>query len=244
MKAIESVKKQSLQPNELIVVDDSIGQDLSSSEFVILKTGGSKGVSTARNIGILAARSDWIAFLDDDDEWYYQKLELQFKRAMEDNLDLVVSRAHVGNRIRPKLKFLLTEKVSPFDLLYSRPHLLWSCAYFPTSSYFIRRSLAQRTLFIPELTDRENLKFLKDCFDKGARIFQMPEVLVRINYNSKRSLSRINTQLEISWYADLKSLEKIYARNFGFESIRNLVRNRELSKVVKLLRFYLHDYLN
>ena len=37
------------------------------------------GVSNARNTGVRLAKSDWIAFLDSDDEWINNKLEQQVK---------------------------------------------------------------------------------------------------------------------------------------------------------------------
>ena len=36
------------------------------------------GVAHARNLGIKAAKTEWLAFLDQDDQWHPQKLALQF----------------------------------------------------------------------------------------------------------------------------------------------------------------------
>lgn len=71
--AINSVLAQTHPAAEIIVVDDGSAQDMRE----VLAEYGSKiqvirqtntGLSGARNTGIRAARHDWIAFLDDDDE--------------------------------------------------------------------------------------------------------------------------------------------------------------------------------
>lgn len=83
-RAIDSVIRQSYKSFEIIVIDDGstdgtyelIKQSYSSSQ-ISLKKQKNKGVSAARNKGVKLAKGDWIAFLDSDDEWFENKLELQ-----------------------------------------------------------------------------------------------------------------------------------------------------------------------
>lgn len=85
-RAIDSVVHQSYKPFEIIVIDDGstdgtyelIKQSYSSSQ-ISLKKQKNKGVSAARNKGVKLANGDWIAFLDSDDEWFENKLELQVR---------------------------------------------------------------------------------------------------------------------------------------------------------------------
>ena len=85
-RAIDSVIRQSYKPFEIIVIDDGstdgtyelIKQSYSSSQ-ISLKKQKNNGVSSARNKGIKLANGDWIAFLDSDDEWFENKLELQVR---------------------------------------------------------------------------------------------------------------------------------------------------------------------
>jgi len=83
-RAIDSVRKQTLNPFEIIVVDDgSIDgtQAWLEDEFPFVKCiyQNNSGVSRARNNGIRSAQGSWIALLDSDDEWLPDKLEQQVK---------------------------------------------------------------------------------------------------------------------------------------------------------------------
>jgi len=94
-RAIQSLQKQTFQDFEIIVVDDHSTDDIftvtKKYRTRYLKTNG-KGVSAARNTGIKAASSDLLAFLDSDDEWLPQKLELQMKYLSENpNCNIVHS---------------------------------------------------------------------------------------------------------------------------------------------------------
>jgi glycosyltransferase involved in cell wall biosynthesis len=82
-EAIYSVLKQDFEDFELIVVDDG-STDGTIEE--IRKFGGrvrilqhpeSRGVSAARNKGILHAKGKYVAFLDSDDQWVKGKLKIQ-----------------------------------------------------------------------------------------------------------------------------------------------------------------------
>ncbi|MBY0386435.1 glycosyltransferase family 2 protein, partial [bacterium] len=80
-RALDSIEKQTFRDFEIIVVDDHSTEDLTSfisGRAFYLKNSG-KGVSSARNTGITAARGDFIAFLDSDDEWLPTKLEKQIE---------------------------------------------------------------------------------------------------------------------------------------------------------------------
>ena len=87
---VESVLNQSRADliEEIIVVNDgsaddtvSIVEELERSDQrikLISKQNG--GVSTARNVGIKAAKSEWVALLDSDDVWLPKKIEEQWKQ--------------------------------------------------------------------------------------------------------------------------------------------------------------------
>ncbi len=79
-RAIKSVLNQSLKPFEIILIDDGSSDEtnrLQNDKNIRYFYKQNGGISSARNFGIKQARGEWIAFLDDDDEWDRDKLALQ-----------------------------------------------------------------------------------------------------------------------------------------------------------------------
>lgn len=75
LRAIRSILAQTSLPEEIVVVNDG---STDGSEQLVTKLNhplvrlvnqSNAGVSAARNKGIAEAKSEWIAFLDADDEW-------------------------------------------------------------------------------------------------------------------------------------------------------------------------------
>jgi len=95
-RAVRSVADQMYEPLELVVVDDASptpateslsGMDLDGLETEYIRHEHNRGANEARNTGIGASEGEYVAFLDDDDEWLPTKLEQQveaFERAGPD----------------------------------------------------------------------------------------------------------------------------------------------------------------
>ncbi|MDD4616190.1 MAG: glycosyltransferase [Alphaproteobacteria bacterium] len=91
-RAIESAQKQKDVDVEIIVVDDASTDSTAEvvrnlqkndSRIRLISHDTNKQVGQARNTGIEAAKADWIAFLDADDEWLPEKLIKQFREAIK-----------------------------------------------------------------------------------------------------------------------------------------------------------------
>ncbi len=81
-QSVGSVLAQTRQLDELIVVDDGSTDDTrevvaSFGKRVTYIYQTNRGLSAARNTGIRAASSEWIALLDSDDWWKPDKIRLQ-----------------------------------------------------------------------------------------------------------------------------------------------------------------------
>jgi glycosyltransferase involved in cell wall biosynthesis len=81
--AVAAVLAQTYRDFELLVVDDGSTDGTREvlaawgGEIRVLRLPARRGVSGARNAGIVAARGEWLAFLDSDDLWLPEKLARQ-----------------------------------------------------------------------------------------------------------------------------------------------------------------------
>lgn len=89
-KAIESVLCQNV-PLELFIIDDCstdhtaeiAGKYIDCGRVMLLRNERNLGVAESRNIGIRRAAGKYVAFLDADDWWAENKLEIQCRRLAE-----------------------------------------------------------------------------------------------------------------------------------------------------------------
>ena len=97
-KAINSVLNQTYQNFEIIIVDDC-STDGTKDYVLSLKDGRIKYfrneknlyAAASRNVGIRNSNGEFIAFLDDDDEWFPQKLEKQIPLFENEKVGIVYS---------------------------------------------------------------------------------------------------------------------------------------------------------
>lgn len=85
-KAIKSVLNQTFQDFEIVVVDDGLKrrankviENINDDRIIYIQNKENKGGSATRNVGIKNTKTDWVAFLDDDDEWNSEKLQKQYE---------------------------------------------------------------------------------------------------------------------------------------------------------------------
>ena len=97
-RAYESVLNQTLLPAEIIIIDDcsldksiliaiADNHNYTIIDLKMIFLENNSGPSFARNVGVKSARSDYIAFLDSDDVWLPNKLEVQHKIMLDNNLN-------------------------------------------------------------------------------------------------------------------------------------------------------------
>lgn len=105
MRAVRSALSQTYRVIEVVVVID--GPDpataaaidsISDERLRVIELPENVGVANARNIGVQHAKGEWVAFLDDDDEWMPQKIESQLECARHSKFDSPVVACRVIGR--------------------------------------------------------------------------------------------------------------------------------------------------
>jgi len=84
-EAVNSVRSQTFQDWELIIVDDGSDEPIEITgvpKARVIKQ-DNKGVAGALNAGIKEAKGEWIAWLSSDDKWYNSKLDVQLTYASQ-----------------------------------------------------------------------------------------------------------------------------------------------------------------
>jgi glycosyltransferase involved in cell wall biosynthesis len=190
MRAVSSVLEQTYRDVEAVVVIDGVDPEvrqmlegIGDPRVRVIETEINKGPSNARNIGVDNARGEYVAFLDDDDEWLSGKIERQVALVASEQLKgkpFIVScrlRATAGKDtfIWPTHLYQPGEDFSEY--LIDRPTLFGRPGIVHTSSILVPRSLALQVRF-PDDKDHEDWTWLLKCVaEEKAEVRMCEEAL-------------------------------------------------------------------
>lgn len=209
-RAVASVLAQTWADYELIVVDDGSREpirpvvDAAADDRVqVLAHARCRGAAAARNAGIRASRGAFVAFLDDDDEWFPQKLERQLARfaAAPCATALVYGGAHV---VSDQTGRIVLTRV-PYPPAVGFVDLL-NATVFGTSTPLIRRrcldEVGRFDESLPGMQDRDLWLRIARCYP-----FQyVPEVLTVHHIHG----DQISTNLDLKTLAMERMLAKYH----------------------------------
>ena len=219
-RAINSVIKQTITPKEIIIVDngstDQTYQMVSSlfpeiNYFIEQK----RGVSAARNKGILASKSKWIAFLDSDDAWKPTKLEKQMEFSVF-NKDKyrIIHTDEIWYRNKKFLNQLKKHKKSGGNIFKNSLQL---CCISPSSVVLKKQIFEEYGLF------DENLEVCED-YDMWIRI------------TAKEEVGFLDSPLVLKYGGHSDQLSKKFwgMDRFRIKSLEKNLKNEHFSKSQKI----------
>jgi glycosyltransferase involved in cell wall biosynthesis len=146
-RAVRSVREQrgiGIEDIEIVLVDDGSVPPLrmldTDARTRIVRSDHNAGAAAARNLGVRAARGDYLAFLDSDDVWRADKLARQLdamRRIEQENgasLHALVCDFYCPNRATGRLQVRVLRSADQLSDFAS------GCWFCPGSTLFIRRS--------------------------------------------------------------------------------------------------------
>ena len=219
-RAINSVIKQTITPKEIIIVDngstDQTYQMVSSlfpeiNYFIEKK----RGVSAARNKGILESKSKWIAFLDSDDAWKPTKLEKQMEYSVfNQDKYRIIHTDETWYRNKKFLNQLKKHKKSGGNIFKNSLQL---CCISPSSVVLKKQIFDDYGLF------DENLEVCED-YDMWIRI------------TSKEEVGFLNSPLVLKYGGHSDQLSKKFwgMDRFRIKSLEKNLKNELFSKSQKI----------
>jgi glycosyltransferase involved in cell wall biosynthesis len=191
--AITSVLNQTFQDFEILIIDDAskdhtqeVITDFNDTRIRVIYNQVSKGAAGSRNIGIMNSNSEYVAFLDDDDEWLPEKLKLQ--TCLLDNSPSEVGGVCTG--------CFTVEKVSGRVLSIDNPEInsLYKGNFITTSSVLLKRECFEQCGLFDEnmptssdydmwirISKKFSFKIIKDALLK----YYIHEDRLTFNYEKK-----------------------------------------------------------
>jgi glycosyltransferase involved in cell wall biosynthesis len=227
-RAVQSVLSQTFVAIEAIVVVD--GPDpateralthFSDARLRVVSLKENVGGCEARNIGVRLACGQWIAFLDDDDEWLPAKIAKQIVLAKQHNQkyilisSLYIDRMTNGDLVRPRTFPKPGQAIS--DFLWSQPSLFGGIEGFPqTSTWLLSRELILDIPFTPGLRCLQDLDWLLRGLsvpNVKVELVREPLVVFHNEATRERVAKKIDWRFSYNWARSNRSLftPKAYA---------------------------------
>jgi succinoglycan biosynthesis protein ExoO len=204
-RAIRSAAAQTRSPFEILVIDDcstdntvevviALRREIPS--ICLLSTPANGGPSAARNVGLRAAKGEWIALLDADDAWKPGRLKRLLDVAGATSAEFVADNlvmwdAVADAQVKP-FYYKLPEpqkKISPLDLFEADDNFNFSKESFAlTKPMYLRQFIVEHKLEYNEtMKIGEDFTFYVESLLNGAKIILIEEA--HYIYSMPRALS-------------------------------------------------------
>jgi len=199
LRAVLSALNQTFGKLEVIVVIDgpdasttaSLDQ-VSDARLRVIALSQSVGGSDARNAGVKASCGEWIAFLDDDDEWLPAKIEKQMGLAVQTNGDALIATRLIAQT--PESNFLIPRRLPDSheaicEYLFCQRSAFAGEAQIQTSAVLVNRKLAEAVPFTSGLRRHQDTEWYLRLAERKVvsfRFIDEPLVIWHLDENRKR----------------------------------------------------------
>lgn len=279
-KALGSIINQTFTDWETIIIDnyskdetEAIIRDCNDKRIKYLQIHNNGIIAKSRNLGVKMSRGEWIAFLDSDDWWTLDKLDVCFKN-VDENVDFIYHDLEIFNENN---NFLLNKKhrgrklKNPilFDLLLGG---IFNGNAIGNSSVVVRKKVLKS---IGEISEEKNLVGSED-YNTWLRIAEKTDRFKYINkklgynlihqggvskkdmsvpqkYAVKEFMSLLNNKQKINLEVKFKYISGNYdysknclqdaKKKFSFV-LKNGIFNLKVKALIKIILIYIKRFKN
>lgn len=196
-RALDSIVRQTYENWETIVIANDchdhtaevMERYIKDKRFTFINIPAAIGGAEARNIGLRRAKGEYLAFLDDDDEWLPEKVTSQLDSLLKFPDVAVVSTNHLSVCGRDHKVIELPEFVAKSDLLYNND--LGSFSFCLTKAEFVKGIEIDKKL----LACQDWSFWLDILYQNNMKGYAVQKVLALYNNNpdnSKLSQHKVN----------------------------------------------------
>jgi glycosyltransferase involved in cell wall biosynthesis len=219
-RAVRSALAQTFRDLEVVVVVDGPDQgtlaalqSFHDERLRVVALPSSVGGSEARNIGVREAHGTWIAFLDDDDEWLPEKIEMQIKCAHGAHVAnpvvacRIIGRTPQRDYIWPQRFPRQSEELSEY--LFTRETWFRGERQLQTSMIFTSRELMLAVPFTPGLPRHQDTDwYVRIGARKDVVIEFVPEPLAiwYLEENRGSIVKHYNWRASLEWLMRIQPL--------------------------------------
>lgn len=218
--AIASVRAQTHPADEIVLVDDGSRPEearaldrYASGYCTVIHLAANGGPSVARNVGIMAARSEWIAFLDADDMWTPDKLAKQIAY-IDQHPECRAIHSGVRNIAIDGEETVALKKAVTFESFLEFP-----CPIFLPTVMMRRSALIETGLFDPTKRCCEDLDlWMRFCLKDTVHCVPEPLLIRRVQPDG---LSRNNESFWVEADRVYRDFRWLFADQAGARDTRN-----------------------
>ena len=248
VRAINSVLNQTYKDIEIIVVVDGAAEETIKwierkyPEIIIVAPKKNVGGSEARNLGISASTKEYIALLDDDDEWLPNKIETQLNTVkIITNQNVCCFSSVYTYRSNPEKMFVFSknklaqEKIS--DYIFGTS-FGFRTGGFQTSTIFAPKAVFEKNPFIKNLPKHQDWTWALDADKKEIKFIKIttPLSIYHKDANANGISKQYIWEFSKKWVDDRKSeMSDISYNNFLLFVVQNgISKDKTRGKIARL----------
>lgn len=244
-RAIKSVLNQTYKNFEILIIDDNLKDSLERKEteeilknylklenVTYIKNQENIGGALSRNVGIENAKGKYIAFLDDDDEYYPNKLERQINfynsKFKNGKKGIIYCQSKIlndkGEIVKSSKKIVNGNKEAKYEILKG--------GFTSTGCIFLTKDLLQKVGGFEKLMCGQEWYLILKILSKGYECYCQNEELLLYYVHSQERISN-NSNKKIKGEKYLYEIKKNYIKELPILDQKELhyLNNMELARL-------------